>query len=307
MAKSISIVFPMFNEQDNILPLLNSTIPVVAKLTKDYEIVFVDDGSKDNTPKILEQLKKEKNIKVYTLKKNSGKATALYVGFQKATKDVIVTMDSDLQDDPKEIPILIEKIEEGYDFVNGWKKNKHAEHASPFKRIFSLTFNTMTKIISGTNFNDYNCPFKAFKSEVAKDLFLYGDMHRYIPVQIANMGYKYTEVVVSNYPRQFGVTKYGSKRILRGFFDLITIKYLVTYRNRPLHAFGTLGLAFLGMGMLFNIYLFLTWMMGYGIGGRPLLTLAVLLTIIGLQFISIGLLGEMITNNVNRDADRLIK
>jgi len=307
MPKSISIVFPMYNEEESILPLLNATLPVVSKITKDYEIIFVDDGSKDKTPKILEQLKKEKNIKVYTLKKNSGKATALYVGFQKATKDIIVTMDSDLQDDPKEIPLLIEKIEEGYDFVNGWKKNKHIEHTSPIKRLSSITFNQMTKIVSGTNFNDYNCPFKAFRNEVAKDLFLYGDMHRYIPVQVANMGYKYTEVIVSNYPRKFGITKYGSKRIIKGFFDLITIKYLITYKNSPLHAFGTIGLLFGGLGMLCNFYLYITWLMGYGIGGRPLLFLAVLLTIIGLQFISMGLLGEMITNNITRDADNLIK
>jgi hypothetical protein len=131
-------------------------------------------------------------------------------------------------------------------------------------------------------------------------------MHRYIPVQVANMGYKCTEVIVSNYPRKFGITKYGSKRIIRGFFDLITIKYLLTYRNRPLHAFGILGLLFGGLGTLCNTYLFITWMMGSGIGGRPLLILGVLLTIIGLQFISTGLLGEMITNNVPRNPNNLI-
>src|SRR3989338_7327926 len=193
---SIAIVFPLYNEEENILPLLNATLPVITKLTKDFEIIFVDDGSKDRSPQILKQLNKEKYIKVYTL-----------------TKDIIITMDSDLQDDPKEIPLLVQKIQEGYDFVNGWKKNKHLEKGDRIKRLPSLFFNNLTYLMTKVNVHDYNCPFKAYKKEVAKDLFLYGDMHRYIPVQVGNMGYKYTEVVVSNYPRKYGMTKYGSSRI----------------------------------------------------------------------------------------------
>lgn len=304
---SLSIVFPVYNEEQNILPLLNATLPVLSALTKDFEIIFVDDGSKDKSPEILKQLKKEKYIKVYTLKKNMGKATALYVGFQKATKEIIVTMDGDLQDDPREMPFLIQKIREGYDFVNGWKKNKHVEKGDKLKRLPSLFFNNLTYVITKVDVHDYNCPFKAYKRQVAQDLFLYGDMHRYIPVQVANMGYKYTEVVVSNYPRKFGVTKYGSSRILRGFLDLITIKYLVGYKNRPLHAFGTIGLLLGGLGFVINFYLFFIWLGGAGIGSRPLLMLGILLTFTGLQFISIGLLGELITNNMVRDPDHLIK
>ena len=307
MVKSISIVFPAYNEEENIIPLLNSTVPILQSITKDFEIIFVDDGSNDKTPQILEQLKKEKYIKSYSLKRNMGKATALYVGFQMASKEVIITMDSDLQDDPKEISLLLKKIDEGYDFVNGWKKNKHAEHKSQLKRASSLLFNKLTKILTKVDIHDYNCPFKAYKNQVAKDLFLYGDMHRYIPVQVGNMGYKYTEVIVSNYPRKFGQTKYGSSRILRGFLDLLTIKYLTSYRNRPLHAFGTIGLVFGLFGMLLNFYLFVLWLLNQGIGNRPLLMLSVLLTILGLQFISLGLLGEMITNNIIREPEKLIK
>ncbi len=304
---SISIVLPVYNEEENILSLLNATLPVVSSLTKNFEIIFVDDGSKDKGPEILQQLKKEKNIKVYTLKKNMGKASALYVGFQKATKDIILTMDSDLQDDPKEIPILVNKILEGYDYVNGWKKNKHVEKGDRLKRLPSLIFNKLTYIMTKVNVHDYNCPFKAMKKEVAKDLFLYGDMHRYIPVQVGNMGYKYTEVVVSNYPRLHGVTKYGSNRILRGIMDLITIKYLVGYRNRPLHAFGSIGIFLGGAGILIDIYMFILWSLSKGIGSRPILLLGVLLSFTGLQLISIGLIGEMITNNILRDPDSLIK
>ena len=304
---SISIVLPVFNEEENILRILNATLPVVSSITKDFEIIFVDDGSKDKSPQILQQLNKEKYIKVYTRKKNMGKATALYVGFQKATKEIIITMDSDLQDDPKEIPLLVNKIKEGYDFVNGWKKNKHVEKGDRLKRLPSLFFNNLTYAITKVDVHDYNCPFKAYRKEVAKELFLYGDLHRYIPVQVGNMGYKYTEIVVANYPRQFGTTKYGSSRILRGLMDLITIKYLIGYKNRPLHAFGTAGIFFGGAGFLINGYLFGLWVLGQGIGSRPLLMLGVLMTMTGLQFISIGLLGEMITNNVNRDPDSLMK
>lgn len=307
MPLSLSVIFPMYNEEENIIPLLNATLPVVYSLTKDFEIVFVDDGSKDKTQQILKQLRKEKYIKVYTLKKNMGKATALYVGFQKATKDIIITMDSDLQDDPRDIPKLIEKINEGYDFVNGWKQNKHAEHKTPLKRLFSLFFNNLTYLLTKVDMHDYNCPFKALKNQVAKELFLYGDMHRYIPVQIANMGYKYAEVSVANHPRKFGETKYKSSRILRGFFDLLTIKYLVGYKNRPLHIFGSIGLIFGGIGFLLDIYLFFLWVAKQGIGGRPLLMLAMLLTVLGIQFVSLGLIAEMITNNVIRNADELIR
>ena len=199
------------------------------------------------------------------------------------------------------------KINEGYDFVNGWKKNKHVEKGDRIKRLPSLFFNNLTYAITKVDVHDYNCPFKAYRKQVAKELFLYGDLHRYIPVQVGNMGYKYTEIVVANYPRKYGTTKYGSSRILRGLMDLITIKYLIGYKNRPLHAFGTAGVFFGGIGFIINIYLFFLWVLGQGIGSRPLLMLGVLMSMTGLQFFSIGLLGEMITNNVNRDPDSLIK
>ncbi len=301
---SISIVFPAYNEEENIIPLLEAVIPVVSTLTKDFEIIFVDDGSTDNTPYILKQLSKYNYIKVFTHKKNMGKATALYVGFQKATKDIIVTMDSDLQDDPKDMVALIEQINEGYDFVNGAKDRKHK---GSVREIPSMIYNGMTRAITGTNFKDMNCPFKAYKASVAKDLSLYGGMHRYIPAQVANMGYSYTEVPVKNLPRLHGETKYGSIRIFRGLMDLVTIKFLMNYKNRPLHIFGTLGLFFGCLGLLIDLYLYIIWVLGQGIGDRPLLMLGVLLTVIGLQFITFGLIAELITSTITRNVDDLIR
>ena len=303
---SISIVFPVYNEEESLVPLTEKTLQAVNKITKNFEIIFVDDGSTDNGLKVMKKLAKNKKIKYFSLKKNMGKASALYVGFQKAEKDYVITMDSDLQDDPAEMNRLVKKLKEGYDFVNGWKKTKHKEEFS-MKRLSSRIYNNVNYLLTGIDLHDFNCPFKGYKKQVAKDLFLYGDLHRYIPMQVKEMGYKYTEVEVSNFPRKFGVTKYGKKRIVKGVLDLITIKYLITYKNSPLHVFGVVGLAAGAIGLLLDLYLFFIWLLGESIGGRPLLVLALLLTILGLQFISLGLIGEMITNNVQRDADSLIR
>jgi glycosyltransferase involved in cell wall biosynthesis len=304
---SISIVFPVFNEEESLIPLVNRTLTAVSMITKDFEVIFVDDGSTDKSLQVMKQLaKKHKKIKYYALKKNMGKASALYVGFQKAEKEYVLTMDSDLQDDPGEMGKLVDKLNDGYDFVNGWKKNKHKEELS-LKRFSSRIYNNINYFMTGIDLHDFNCPFKAYRNQVAKDLFLYGDLHRYIPMQVKEMGYRFTEVVVKNYPRKFGYTKYGKKRIIKGFLDLVTIKYLITYKNSPLHVFGVLGLAAGAIGVLLDLYLFFVWLMGQSIGGRPLLVLAFLLTILGLQFISLGLIGEMITNNIQRDADVLLK
>ncbi len=294
----------MYNEEDNILPLLNATLPVISRLTKNFEIIFVDDGSSDKTPQILKQLSKEKYIKVYTHKKNMGKATALFVGFQKATKDIIVTMDSDLQDDPRDMVALILNLKVGFDFVNGWKEKKHR---GTLRQLPSDIYNGLTRVITGADFKDMNCPFKVYRAQVAKDLFLYGGMHRYIPAQVVNLGYSSAEVQVQNLPRLHGETKYGSIRIFRGLMDLITIKFLMNYKNKPLHIFGSIGLVFSGLGLVIDFYLYILWVLGQGIGGRPLLMLGVLLTVIGIQFISLGLIAEMMTNNVVRNVDDLIR
>ncbi len=293
--KDISIVIPVLNEQENIVPLFNHTLAVLKKNFKSYEIIYVDDGSKDKTFQILKDLhSKNKCLKVISFRRNFGKAAGLSAGFAKAEGKYVVTMDGDLQDNPDEIPKLIKIMEKGYDMVTGWKTTKHK---GSLRTIPSRVFNKLSKRITGVKIHDFNCPFKAYRNEVVKDIQLYGEMHRYIPVLVYWRGYRIAEVKVGNYPRKFGKTKYGSGRILKGMLDLITVKYLTSYKSRPLHVFGSIGLLFSGVGFLFGVYLFILWLMHIGIGKRPLLTFSVLLIVLGFQFISIGLIAEMVTDN----------
>ncbi len=303
----ISIVVPIFNEQKNIA-LLYKELKKTLK-NQNHEIIFVDDGSTDSSFKVLELInKKDKKVKVIKLRKNFGKASALQEGFRLSKGDIILTMDSDLQDDPKEIPKFINKIEEGYDFVNGWKVSKHAEH-SMVSALFSKLFNKLTAVSTGIKLHDFNCPYKAYKKEVAKSTNLYGEMHRYIPLLINLKGFKMAEIKVKNFPRKHGKTKYRSSRILKGFFDLITINYLIKFKKKPLHLFGSIGLSLLGIGFLIGLYLTLKkFILEVPIGREPLLLLGVLLIILGVQFFSLGLVGEtMISLNIPKEQDIIEK
>lgn len=291
----ISVVLPALNEEENVKPMYQKVQPVLKKLTKEYEIIWVDDGSKDNTTKEVEKLhQKDKNAKCITFRRNFGKAAALQAGFIEAEGDIIITMDADLQDEPREIPRLINILNKGYDMVTGWKKQKHK---GTLKVMPSKIFNIMSREITGVKIHDFNCPFKVYRKEVVKDMNLYGELHRYIPVLAHWKGYKIAETPVENYDRIYGVTKYGSKRIVKGFLDLVTVKYLLSYRTRPLHIFGLFGLGSFSLGFIAGLYLLVTWLMGHGIGGRPLLNLAILLMFMGVQFITIGLLAEMMTSS----------
>lgn len=297
--KDLTIVVPVLNEELNIVPLYMKLIAVLKNITSNYEIIYVDDGSKDGTFTQLKELhKKEKNLKVISFRRNFGKAAALSAAFNMAEGKIVITMDGDLQDEPAEIPRFLEAMEKGYDMVTGWKTTKHKEGG--FRRMPSLLFNKLASRLSGLKIHDFNCPFKAYKNEVVKELNLYGEMHRYIPALVHWNGYKIGEIKVLNYPRKFGKTKYSSSRILKGFLDLITVKYLMSYKNRPLHLFGTIGLLFTITGLLSGTYLFYQWLIGVGIGKRPLLMLSALMIMLGIQFCSIGLIGEMITNNAEK-------
>lgn len=295
---SISIVTPAYNEEANILPFYEKVSHVFKGLKNNYEIWFIDDGSRDGTLEAIKTLKsKDKRIKYISFRRNFGKAAALSSGFEHANGDIIITMDSDLQDEPEEIPRFISMIEKGYDLVNGWKYKRRDPLT---KTIPSRLFNWMTSRLIGIKLHDFNCGFKAYRKDVVKEITLYGDLHRYIPAIAFWKGYRIAELPVKHNPRLHGKSKYGAKRIFSGFIDLVTVKYLVSYTTKPLQLFGKIGIFFILLGMISGTYLVIEWFQGIGIGGRPLLTLSVLMTLVGIQFLSIGLLGEMITSNMEQ-------
>ena len=306
-APQLSIVIPAYNEAES-LPTLLEQIQVVLK-THAYhstEVIVINDGSTDGTSEVLDALLETHRFTMHAIhfKRNQGKAEALMAGFAAATGDVVITMDADLQDDPSEIPKLLETLNNGnFDVVSGWKYPRK----DPLeKRAFSFVFNRVTAFFTGVRLHDMNCGFKAYRAEVVKALHLYGDLHRYIPILAHQAGYKIGEVKVQHHPRQFGISKYGFKRIPKGFFDLFTVLFLTKYLKRPLHIFGTIGAAVAFIGILIGFYLAVLWVVQGGIGFRPLLMLSILMVILGAQFFSIGLLGELIIRLISRLERRVI-
>ena len=291
----ISVVIPVYNEEKNVLVLHDKLSKVLKSLKKAYEIIFVDDGSTDKTYSNLTKIhKKNKNTKVIQFYRNFGKAAALSAGFEQSKGGIIITMDGDLQDDPKEIPRFIKKINEGYDLVNGWK---HKRKDPLTKTLPSKIANFVTSYSTGAKLHDMNCGFKAYRREVTKSIKLYGDMHRYIPALAYSKGYRITEIKVDHHKRKYGSSKYGFVRLFRGLFDFITIKFLNDYIRRPMHFFGMIGGLLFVIGLVILTYLsILRLFYNILIGGRPLLLLGILLLILGFQFLSIGLIGEIFVN-----------
>lgn len=286
----ISFVIPAKNEEDSIFPLYEQIKEALHG--RDYEIIFIDDGSTDKTFTMLEKLHfKDKNVKAIKFRGNWGKSAALQAGFEVAQGDIIFTMDADLQDNPKEIPAFLKKLDEGYDLVSGWKKTRH----DPWHKVIpSRILNYVTGKLTGVWLHDINCGFKAYRAEVPKSLNLYGELYRFIPVFAHKQNYKVTEIPVEHRKRQFGKSKFGIERNIKGFLDLITIIFLTGYTRRPGHFFGTLGLISFFFGFLIGIYITYLRITTGGIQYRqPLLFLGMLLMIIGIQLISTGLLSEM--------------
>jgi len=292
--KKISVVIPVYNEEENIEKLYEELKEVLENLKLDYEIIFVNDGSTDRTSQILDELaKKDPKVKVIHFRKNYGQTAAMYAGFQYAEGDVVITMDGDLQNDPRDIPKLLEKIEEGYDIVSGWRKNRK----DPFlSRILpSKIANWIISKVTGVHLHDYGCTLKAYRKEVAKNFRLYGDMHRFLPAVAKSFGAKVTEVVVNHRPRLYGKSKYGIGRTIRVILDIFLVKFLNDYLNKPLYVFGSLGLTLMGLGFLIMLYLSIEKIFfGASIGGRPLLILGVLLFLSGLQLLSTGIVAEVV-------------
>jgi len=299
---NISIVIPVFNEQDSLKELFNELSEALI-IYDSYEIIFIDDGSYDDSFDILQEIVNiDKRVSIVKLYKNYGKADALSIGFYQASGNIIVTMDADLQDDPFEIPRLIEKIQEGWDLVSGWKKNRKDPLS---KRFPSKIFNFITRILTGINIHDFNCGFKAYKSKVVNTLDIYGGLYRYIPAIAGQKGFSVTEIMVNHRSRKYGVSKYGGKRIFHGFFDFFTMLFTSRYFNRPLHFFGSIGLIILFIGSIINIYLTIGWFKGIWIANRPIFFLGILFVIIGIQFFSIGLLGELFINNIRKSEKKV--
>jgi len=297
--KELSVIIPLLNEEKSLSSLYSKLKSVLKSFGKSYEIIFVDDGSSDNSWSVLERLHAgDKDIRGIQFRKNSGKAAALSAGFKYAKGKVIVTMDADLQDDPKEIPNFVNKLNEGYDLVSGWRFKRED---SFFKTISSKLFNYLTSTFTEIRVHDFNCGFKAYRKEVIKEIDLYGELHRYIPVLAHWMGYRIGEIKVKHHSRAYGKSKYGTRRLFSGLTDLLTVLFLTRYMRKPLHLFGAVGLSLLLVGIIINIYFAVLWSLGEGVRVRPLLLLGVLLMLIGFQIISTGLIGEMISGTKGKD------
>ncbi len=295
----VSIVVPVLDEEGSLGELHGRITKVMQTMGRSYEIVYVDDGSRDGSLRILKDLySKDPNTKVLSFRKTYGKSAALAVGFDEALGEIIVTIDADLQDDPSEIPNLIGELERGYDLVSGWKKSRKDPIS---KTAPSKLFNKVTSWVTGLRLHDINCGLKAYRRTVTDQIKLYGQLHRFLPVFAHKEGFRVGEVAVMHHPRRHGRTKYGVGRFLHGFLDLLTVILVTGYTRSPLHFFGSIGIAFTLVGFVINCVI-LGIRIKYGnIQGRhPLLMLGVLLMILGFQLISTGLLAELITRSVHR-------
>ena len=301
----VSIVIPLLNEEESLGELYSIISEVADKNNLSIEICFIDDGSTDKSLDAIKELhQNNKNIKILSFRKNYGKSAALSEGFKLTSGEFIITMDADLQDDPAEIPNLINKLNEGFDMVSGWKKKRNDPLG---KTIPSKFFNYTTSLLTGIKIHDFNCGLKAYRREVIKEIPVYGELHRYLPVLAHWRGFRVGEIIVQHHPRKYGVTKFGWRRLFHGFFDLLTVLFITRYRQKPLHLFGSVGLVSITFGLAILIYLSILWLQGYGIGDRPLLILGLLLVIVGMQSFSLGLIGEMITNSSDEEISYSIR
>jgi len=297
--EKLSVIIPLLNEAESIATLYNALIKVIRENCFNYEIVFIDDGSSDNSAEIISKIiENDANVHLIVFRKNFGKAAALQAGFRFCEGDFVITMDADLQDDPEEIPRFIAKLEEGYDMVCGWKYHRH----DPLeKRLPSKLFNKVTSFFSGVPLHDFNCGFKAYRKKIVDSIDLYGELHRYIPILAHRYGFKIAEITINHKPRVHGRSKYGFERYLRGLFDSISASFLLKYHNKPMYVFGKIGLWMLTLGFLICVYLTVEWFRGVALGGRPLLLLGVLLMILGVQFFSSGLIADLVVDATFRE------
>jgi glycosyltransferase involved in cell wall biosynthesis len=292
--RGISVVIPVYNEQENIEPCLRELINVLSKSGEQFELIFIDDGSKDNTCKLLaEAAAGDERVRLVEFRRNFGQTAAMAAGFDHARYDYVVPIDGDLQNDPAEIPKMIKKLDEGYDLVAGWRKDR--QDAFITRKLPSQIANKIISWATDVKLHDYGCTLKVMRREIAQNIKLYGEMHRFIPALAAEYGAKICEVPVNHRPRIHGVSKYGISRTIRVVLDLLTVKFLLGYSKRPIHLFGPIGLfsSFLGGAIL-------AWMsiekifFSLPLGNRPMLLLGALLLLVGVQFLVFGLLAEVL-------------
>ena len=302
----ISVVVPLYNEEDNVQLLYEEIKGVLDTMAEQAEIVFVDDGSRDTTLAKLEVIQAgDDHVRVVSLRRNFGQTAAMTAGFDHARGGVIITMDGDLQNDPHDIPQLVGKLNEGYDVVTGWRYDRQDPFLS--RKLPSQLANRLISRVTGVGLHDYGCTLKAFRREVIDNINLYGEMHRFSPAIASGMGISFTEVKVNHRARRFGTSKYGISRTIRVVLDLITVKFMLSYATRPLHVFGTVGVVSSLLGVTIGLILTVQrQLFGIGLANRPLLLLAVLLIFMGIQFITIGLLAELVVRTYHESQKKPI-
>lgn len=302
----LSVVLPLFNEEENI-PTLNSELQeACSNLGKSYEIIYIDDGSTDKSLEILSHLQMaDPHIVVISFRRNFGQTAAISAGFDYARGEIIVSMDADLQNDPHDIPNFLEKIEKGYDVVTGWRHDRKDKFIT--RRLPSMLANKIISYTTGVRLHDYGCTLKAFRREVVKNIRLYGEMHRFIPAIASGMGISIAEIKVNHRPRKFGTSKYGIGRTFKVILDLVTVKFLLSYATRPIQVFGLTGMACGGIAILITLMMIIQRQFyQQPMGDRPLLLLAILLIFIGIQFVTIGLLAEIQVRTYHESQDKPI-
>jgi len=303
MQKNISIIVPIYNEELSINSLYEEIKTIVLDAFNKYEIIFIDDGSNDKSYEIINQLaSNDASIIAIKLNRNYGKSDALNEGFKLAQYEYVATLDGDLQDDPNEIIKLVDTLDDGWDCVSGWKKNRKDPYS---KTIPSFFFNKFINFFSGLKLHDLNCGIKVYRKDAIQSLNIYGGLHRYIPLLLFNNGYRVTESIVNHRSRKYGQTKYGKSRFFHGIFDFLTIYFLKKYFNKPMYFFGSIGFLLSFLGLLINLYLSILWFQGTYIGSRPLFFLGILLIVVGIQSLSIGLVGELIVNNGRKKSKKI--
>lgn len=297
----LSVVIPVYNEEESLPELYERLNEVAAELGWEYEYIFVDDGSTDRSIITLRELREKDpgHVNVISFRRNYGKSAALETAFRAVDGDVVVTMDADLQDDPREIPNLIARLESGADLVSGWKKTRHDPLS---KTAPSRLFNKVTSLMSGIKLHDFNCGLKAYRRDVVDSITIYGELHRFIPVLAGWEGFKVDEIEVQHARRKYGHSKYGARRFLNGFFDLVTVMFVTRRALNPLHFFGRVAFVIFVLGMIPLIVFFLQWIGGSGLRVRPIMLAGFMFVILSLQIASIGLLAEMISSRSAKDS-----